>query len=126
MLTFDAFKFRFPEFSSVVEPRFDLFRSDAELMMGTNESRWCSYYNVAMANLIAHFLTLNEAQASGDSNASAPLKRTDVDEVLVEYGLPSSTTSPQNGIDSDLFSTSYGQAYCRWRRMAFGGPRAIV
>lgn len=125
MLTFNEFKFRFPEFSGVEEPRFDLFRSDAINMMGAIESRWLTFYNVAMANLIAHFLAINEAQSTGDINASAPLKRTDVDDVQVEYAISGSTANPQNGVDSDLYSTSYGQTYCRWRRMAFSGPRVI-
>lgn len=125
MLTFNDFKFRFPEYAGIEEGRFDLFRSDAIAMMGAIESRWLTFYDIAMANLVAHFLSVNEAQSMGDINAAAPLKRTDVDDVQVEYAISGANANPQNGIDSDLYSTSYGQAYCRWRRMAFSGPRII-
>jgi hypothetical protein len=123
MLTFTTFKLRFPEFSDIDESRFNLFQEDAVLIMGANELRWLAYYDVAQANLISHFLIINEAQSLGDSNSSGPIKRTDVDDVQVEYATSSAGASV--GVDADLNSTSYGQAYCRWRRMAFAGPRVV-
>lgn len=124
MVTLDEFKIRFPEFKSLHQLRFDIFRMDSINMMGRHESRWLTFYNVAQANLIAHFLTINDAQAMGDSTPSGPVSRTDVDEVQVEYAVAS--TGALVGVDADLGSTSYGQAYLRWRRMAFAGPRVIT
>lgn len=119
MITRQKFIARFPEFSEVGEERFNIFFDDAVLLMGKSESRWMTFYDVAQANLIAHFISINDGQIMGDSNPTVPVSRTDVDDVQVEYAVGKSV----EGMDADLKSTSYGQAYIRWRNMAFAGPR---
>lgn len=98
-----------------------MFRTDAILIMGADEGRWLGWYDQAMAALVAHLIFKNEATAEDDSGLPfAPVVRTDVDDVEVEFANTMSKVPYQ---EADLYSTSYGQDYVRWRRMAFAGPR---
>ncbi|AGV99260.1 hypothetical protein PM1_044 [Pectobacterium phage PM1] len=123
MLTLPDLIARYPAFSTLTQARFDIFQSDAVLIMGDVESRWLGWYNPAMAALIGHLLTLNAAsEVEGDAAlTAAPVVRTDVDDVQVEFAERIWDKVPY--VEADLYSTSYGQQYVRWRRMAFAGPR---
>ena len=99
-----------------------MFQSDAVLVMGDVESRWLGWYDPAMAALIAHMITMNRAQEVDDNGmVVGPVTRTDVDDVQVEFAEKIWNKLPYQ--EADLYSTSYGQEYVRWRRMAFAGPR---
>ncbi|MNN95361.1 hypothetical protein D3C81_2141500 [compost metagenome] len=90
--------------------------------MGSEESRWSNVYDVAQANLIAHFLAAAQGSATGDVMALMPIRSTDVDDVLVEYAVQRET----NSLPVDNFNvTIYGQAYIHWRNQAFAGARII-
>lgn len=122
MVTFAMFVARFPEFTSVSEARFNIFFGDSTIEMGTEEFRWSNVYDVAQANLIAHFLTVGQGSATGDSMALMPIRSTDVDDVLVEYAVQRELT----GSIMDNFNSSiYGQMYVHWRNQVFAGPRTI-
>ena len=120
MVTLAQLTARFPEYQDLTQPRFDIFLADSVLEMGEDAGRWISedFYNKAQAYLLAHVLTLAGAQELGDSNPNAPLKKTEVDDVVVEFDTPQ--RMKQELVDT-LQSTSYGQEYYRLRRMAFGG-----
>lgn len=91
-------------------------------MMGADESRWLGMYKPAQASLIAHWSATIDDLLPGDAPLPAmPVSRTDVDDVQVEFSDRMISTIPYQ--EADLMSTVYGQAYLRWRRMAFGGPR---
>jgi hypothetical protein len=121
-LTLTSFQARFPKYTVLTQPRFDLFLGDAQIEMGTDFNRWLDepFYDLAQAYLIAHYLTVATLQEAGDSAPMAPLRVTDVDGVKVEYAI---SRDSLQGTPDWLSTTSYGQQYVRYRRMAFGGPR---
>ena len=122
MVTYAMFIARFPEFTSVPQLRFDIFFGDSVIEMGSEEHRWINVYDVAQANLIAHFLTIAQGSATGDSMALMPIRSTDVDDVLVEYAV--APVAPGTAVDN--FNASiYGQMYVHWRNQAFAGARII-
>ena len=90
MVTLAQLTARFPEYQDLTQPRFDIFFADTILEMGEDAGRWISedFYNKAQAYLLAHVLTLAGAQELGDSNPNAPLKKTEVDDVVVEFDTP--------------------------------------
>jgi len=122
MVTLPDLIARYPAMADLPEDRFNIIAEDATLVMGKEESRWLSFYNPAQAALIAHMVVLSDA-LDGDDAAmpNAPVVRTDVDDVQVEFAEKIWDKLPYQ--EADLYSTSYGQAYVRWRRMAFAGPR---
>lgn len=123
MVTYAMFLARYPEFTaSVSEPRFDIFAGDAALEMGTDESRWIEWYDVAFANLVAHNLAVAAASVTGDATPMKPIRSSDVDDVLVEFAVAKEVA----GHLYDTYdSTIYGQSYMKWRNMAFAGARVI-
>lgn len=115
---------RYPAMAEMQQDRFDILQEDAMLIMGTVESRWLNFYNPAMAALIAHWSATIDNIAVGDAPLPAlPVSRTDVDDVQVEFSDRIISEIPY--VEADLMSTVYGQAYIRWRRMAFAGPRIV-
>lgn len=119
MLTFQEFQLRFPELAEVDETLFNFFLEDAKIEMGTIEERWVNFYNVAQAYLIAHYSIMSKRRASGKGAAAYPIKSKEVDDVVVSYAIQDIDSSKL-----DLFTTTtYGQEYIRWRRMALSGPR---
>jgi hypothetical protein len=121
MVTYAMFIARFPEFTSVAQPRFDIFFGDSVIEMGSEETRWINVYDVAQANLIAHFLIVAQGSATGDSMALMPIRSTDVDDVLVEYAVQRELVATLDNFASSI----YGQQYVHWRNQAFAGARII-
>lgn len=119
MITYEQWIARFPEFTTTPQPRFDIFVGDAVLLMGKTESRWGTAYDVAQANLVGHLVYLANRSQAGEQGAALPIKRKEVDEVLVEYGL---SADQHNNFDA-YNSTVYGQTYLKWRKIYFAGPR---
>lgn len=113
------FQTRFPEFCEVDDDRVQLFLDDTALLMGS-ESRWCDFYNVAQCYYTAHLLVAAEATEAGDDGILAPVKKQEVDDVVIEHAVGSvSATS------DDLNSTSYGKRYLHYRRICFVGIYAV-
>lgn len=121
-LTLIDFTTRFPKYTTMTQGQFDMYQGDAVIEMGVTVARWLnqSLYDIAQAYLMAHLATVAQLQAAGDSAPMAPLRQTDVDGVKIEYAIAKEglATSPDW-----LATTSYGQQYIRYRRMAFAGPR---
>lgn len=108
---------RFPEFCSEKDSRVQMFLDDAALLM-SSPSRWLGFYDVAHLYLAAHLLTLAKASEMGDSNSIFPIKKQEVDDVVVEHAVAHHSVSPTS---EDLYSTTYGKSYVRYRRIAFTG-----
>ncbi|QIS79331.1 virion structural protein [Pantoea phage vB_PagM_SSEM1] len=123
MLTLIDLVKRYPAMAGIDPDRFDIFQSDAVLIMGNDDGRWLNFYDPAQAALIAHRITQfggTDGEDGADMTAG-PVTRTDVDDVQVEFADRIWDKIPYQ--EADLFSTAYGQDYVRWRRMAFAGPR---
>jgi len=121
VLTLSVWQTRFPQFASTSQPLFDIMKSDAVIEMGADELRWLGgTYDVAQANLIGHLFTVYQRQSLGDSSPVLQVHRKEVNDVVVEYA--NADLKSIKG-DDQYLSTSYGQNYIRYRRMAFGGPR---
>jgi len=124
MVTLTDLIARYPAMADLPEARFKIISEDATLIMGKDESRWLGFYNPAQAALIAHMAVTSSALDDDDSSLpNAPVVRTDVDNVQVEFAQQIWNNLPYQ--EADLYSTAYGQAYVRWRRMAFAGPRVV-
>ena len=122
MLTLADLVKRYPAMALMSQDLFDVHQSDAELIMGTDESRWLGWYNPAMAALIAHMSVLTDSLTPDDAPMPAlPVSRTDVDDVQVEFSDRIISEIPY--IEASWYSSVYGQQYVMWRRMAFAGPR---
>ena len=118
--TYAGFIIRFPEFAAILQPRIDLFISDAAGLMGTAEGRWLTFYDVAQEYLAAHLLIAAQATEAGDYGGLAPTKKQDVDDVLIEHAIEA-----QSATADDLNSTSYGKRYYNYRRICFAGIRGV-
>ena len=122
MLTLADLVKRYPAMAGMSQELFDVHQSDANLIMGTDESRWLNFYVPAQAALIAHMAVLTDSLEEDDAPMPAlPVSRTDVDGVQVEFSDRIISTIPY--VEADFMSTVYGQRYLQWRRMAFAGPR---
>jgi hypothetical protein len=126
MLTYADWQAKFgtnPVIGAVTEPLYDLFIAEANIEMGTIVSRWLTqaHYDIAQGYFLCHLAVVSEGQGAGDAQPMAPLRTTDVDGVLVEFGISREMiNNPQW-----LATTSYGQQYLRYRRMVFAGPRVV-
>lgn len=122
MITLAELVKRYPAMATMSQDSFDIHVSDAQLIMGKDESRWLGWYNPAMAALIAHMSVLTDDLMPGEAAMPAlPVSRTDVDDVQVEFSDRMISEIPY--IEASWYSSVYGQQYVMWRRMAFAGPR---
>lgn len=115
-----SFGIRFPEFCDVDDDRVQLFLDDAALLMGTDDGRWLDFYSVAHAYHAAHLLTAGEASESGDYGILAPVKRQEVDDVVIESAIGNISATAD-----DYFSTTYGKRYIHYRKICFMGPVGV-
>ncbi|AWN08638.1 virion structural protein [Erwinia phage Faunus] len=122
MTTISDLKKRYPAMDLMTQDRFDVLLGDAQLMMGTDESRWLGWYVPAQCALIAHWSATIDDLLPGEAPLPAlPVSRTDVDDVQVEFSDRMISEIPY--MEASWYSTVYGQQYVMWRRMAFAGPR---
>lgn len=114
---------RFPEFMMLTNERIEMAILESTIIMGDDVDRWFNQETYYMANsyLVAHLLAMAEGSASGDDNALNPIRKTAVDNVEVEYAVPT-------GIgfnDTSFASTTYGRQYLFYRNMCFTGGIAV-
>lgn len=120
MITYAEWIEFFPSLAETPEARFNLFMEIALIEMGTIESRWVVFYNIAQLYLMAHLITqANKFEDGGGESASAPISDRNVDDVRVGYAIAKERLSDIN----TLLLTSFGQEYVRYRRKALAGPR---
>lgn len=111
------FKVRFPEFATVTDERIQLFIDDTVAFMGLESAgRWCNNYDPAQCYLAAHLLVVGSMQELGDSGNIAPIKKQEVDDVVIEQAVTSLTAK-----EGEFGSTSYGKRYLSYRQICFGG-----
>lgn len=118
-LTPELIKRRFPELSLVTDERVEVAILESTIIMGDDVNRWLGQEIYYMANsyLVAHLITVMEAQFMGDDSSLAPVKKTSVDHVEIEYAV----SATPNFNDSELASTSYGKRFLFYRNMCFTG-----
>lgn len=117
MPTVADFQLRFPEFCGITDDRVQLFLDDALLIMGDDTGRWLDYYDVSALYLAAHFLTVANNTEDGDYNVMGPVTRQEVDDVIIEQA----TLRHIQVYDDELYFTSYGKRFIRYRRICFAG-----
>jgi len=105
------FRTRFPEFAAEADARVQLFLDDAEFYM-SDPDKWLGYYDRAHVYYAAHLLTLATATLMGDTTPMAPVKKQEVDDVIVEQAI-----ADVKATDDMLLSTSYGKHYWQLRRV---------
>lgn len=121
MLPYETWLRKFPQFIEVSEIQYDDMATEATVEMGDDVNRWLGQetYYIAQGYLIAHLATIQERFRDGDHATVQPVRLKEVDDVVVEYAV---SRDMQNNLDPYM-STTYGQQYIKWRRMAFAGPR---
>lgn len=113
------FQNRFEEFCEVDDDKVQMFLDDVALIMGS-PARWLKFYDVAQQCYAAHFLSVSESTESGDSGITAPIKKQEVDDVVIE----SAIESIQPTFD-ELLSTAYGKRVLFYRKICFTGMRGV-
>ena len=113
------FQLRFPEFCDIDDDRVQMFLDDVALIMGT-PSRWLSFYDVAQQYYAAHFLSVATHTESGDNGILAPVKKQEVDDVVIE-----SAIGDIEPTFDELYSTAYGKRIIFYRKLCFTGPRGV-
>lgn len=120
--TIATFRLRFPEFSDDTEfpdARVQLFLDDAQVIIGSEENRWCGKYDLAHAYYAAHLLSVGTNSELGDSASKVgAIQSKSAGGVSVTR-----TSAIKNKSDEEdwLLSTTYGQQFMIIRRGCFVG-----
>jgi hypothetical protein len=110
-----GFTLRFTEYCGEDSDRIQMFLDEATLIMDTPD-RWLDFYDVAHDYLAAHLLYTSDGTAAGDGGAQGPVKKQEVDDVVVEMAISNASYAADA-----LYSTAYGKQYLMYRRMCFTG-----
>lgn len=113
------FQTRFEEFCEVDDDKVQMFLDDVALIMGS-PARWLSFYDVAHQYYTAHFLTVSLHTESGDSGILAPVKKQEVDDVVIEQAIGDIEPT-----FDELNSTSYGKRVLFYRKICFTGMYGV-
>lgn len=113
------FQLRFPEFCDVDDDVVQLYLDDVALII-SSEGKWRGYYNVAQQYYVAHFITIAHHTESGDSAAFAPIKKQEVDDVIIESALGNIEPT-----FDELNSTAYGKRVIFYRKICFSGMYGV-
>ena len=122
MITVADFRIRYPEFEDVdlyADARIQMFIDDAVIWM-KDEHRWLDWYLLAQYCLVGHFLAIANMSETGDAGSAYPVKKQEVDDVLVEHAVAEVKATMDN-----FHSTIYGQNYYRYLLMTFAGPIGV-
>jgi hypothetical protein len=106
-----SFHTRFPEFCDVDDARVQLFLDDAALLMDS-PNKWLDFYDVAHSYFAAHLLSVASSSESGDTGALAPIRKQEVDDVMIENAV----ADVHPNMD-ELLTTVYGKRYWSYRRI---------
>ena len=119
MSSVSNFQKRFPEFCDEDDSRVQIFLDDCALLMGTPD-RWLDFFDVAHEYYTAHFMTVANAEESGDAGVLAPIRKQEVDDVIIEQAI----AEAQPTFD-ELHSTSYGKRFYMYRKICFVGMYGV-
>lgn len=119
-LTIEQVRQKFPEFILTPDGIIEGAILEATIIMGDDVGRWLGQdtYYMAKLYLVAHLVTVAEGTTNGDPSVMAPIKRSEVDDVKLEYAISSMDVF---GLDEELNTTAYGKRYIMYRRMCFSG-----
>ncbi len=113
------FQTRFKEFFNVDDDVVQLYLDDVALIM-SSEAKWLGFYDTAQQYYAAHFLTVSEHTESGDSGILAPVKKQEVDDVVIE-----SAIGDIEPTFDELNSTAYGKRVIFYRKICFTGMYGV-
>ena len=119
MSLLDLFRLRFPQFVGVDDAKIQMYIDDAALIM-KDKPKWLEFYEVALCYLVAHFLAVAEYTDLGGSGTLAPIKRKEVDGVVIQFALGDVAAS-----FDEYQATAYGKRYLKYRKMCITGMRGI-
>ena len=121
-LTPDMVRHKFSEFLLISDEIIENAIIEATVIMGDNVDRWLGqdFYYMANIHLVAHLAKVADSTALGDDSPLAPVKRTSVDNVEVDYAISSMTADGE-----EFLGTIYGRRYLMYRKMVFSGPITI-
>lgn len=108
-MTIAEFRAYFPEFTEALYPDAQIQRALDIALLTTSEVVLGSNYELGLKYLVAHFVTLNSKQFSGNGSNTQTIASKSVDGVSLSYvdGMPN------DALNGMLNSTSYGQMYNR-------------
>lgn len=109
MITPTTFKIRFPEFETQDDSRVELFINDATTQI--SEAKFGTSYDIALAYLTAHYLSLSVKSSSGSSGNVGAIASKSVEGVSVSYN----QAQAKDQKESYYLSTTYGQRYLELR-----------
>lgn len=118
-LTIDELREKFPELILTQDSILEMAIEESVFIMGTDEDRWLDVYSIARMYLCAHLATIAEGTATGDSSVNAPIGKTEVDDVVVDYAVKAVDIS--DPAFEEFNTTAYGKRYIMYRRMCFTG-----
>jgi len=114
------FKTRFPEFASETDQRVQLFINDALPLL--DQARWDDLYDVGLANLVAHELSLaNTNVLVGGVGTAGDETSVSVGDVSIDRG----ADLVKMEMEDTYYKTSYGQRFRKYQRLVGGGGVAV-
>ncbi len=116
MLNYDLFKVVVaPEFAGKSNSTLDLFAAQAEIQI--TEKVWLTRYDMGVAYLTAHMITMADRNArSGGNKVTGELRKTKVGNLEREYAVDDKNS------DGAYNLTSYGKEFIRLRKQLVIGP----
>ncbi len=119
MATVTQFKTRFPEFGDDEDSRIQLFLDDVALII-SGPAKWLGFYDTVHQYYAAHFLATADHTESGDVGILAPIKKQEVDDVVIE-----SAVGAVEPTFDELNSTAYGKRVNYYRKLCFTGVYGV-
>ena len=120
-MTPSEFKTRFPEFSTETDARVQLFITDADPMFDV--ARWDSLYSLGVANYVAHFLTVANAQAA--AGAAGKMLDTKLSKKVGDLAVTNSEIALSARMKDPFMATPYGIEYRRLARIVGMGALSV-
>ncbi len=120
MVTPATFKLRFPSFAGLTDARVQMFIDDADPAF--NVCRWGGYYDLGLANYVAHELTMAAALEAGPKAAlldATIAKKVDVMSITFDAILKGKV------VENPYLATVYGQKYLYYRDLISPGALAV-
>ena len=128
MFDIPAFRIRFPEYADETaypDAVLNVMAEDAICLIGSNANRWCGKYDIVLAYLVAHLLTLRLLAEAGGATEAAPsgaiISKT-AHNVAVTYQQGTALTQA----DTFYNGTRYGQFFLTLRQQCFGATSVVA
>lgn len=116
------FKTRFPEFASEADPRVQLFIDDADPLF--DQECWGDLYPVGLANLVAHEMTMANAQTAQGGSVMA-MTNDDLTTKVGDVQVTKDTGLLNKQAENPYMRTLYGQKYLSYRKIVSLGAVSV-